>query len=113
MNIENILKERGSRYGAFPEHARIAQNIKKAFYDSPNWARLTDDKKQALEVSADKIARILNGDPEYADSWDDIIGYVTLVKKELGERWKQEPTKAPIKLYMPDMKVRHTEHRYV
>lgn len=99
-NIETILKERGGRYGEFREHARIAQNIKKAMYDSPNWSKLSDDKKQALEVIADKIGRILNGDPEYADSWDDIIGYVTLVKREVGNQWKHgAPTpRAPIRL---------------
>jgi hypothetical protein len=30
-----------------------------------------------------KVARILNGDPDYADSWRDIIGYARLVEKRL------------------------------
>ena len=30
-----------------------------------------------------KIARILNGDLRYADSWHDIAGYATLVDKRL------------------------------
>lgn len=30
-----------------------------------------------------KIARILNGDPNYADSWVDIAGYAKLVADEL------------------------------
>lgn len=32
---------------------------------------------------AHKIARILNGDPDYDDSWVDIAGYATLVVKKL------------------------------
>jgi hypothetical protein len=30
-----------------------------------------------------KIGRILNGDPNYDDSWADIAGYAQLVVKEL------------------------------
>ena len=30
-----------------------------------------------------KIGRILNGDPNYADSWHDIAGYAKLVEDEL------------------------------
>ena len=32
---------------------------------------------------ASKIARIVNGDPDYADNWHDIAGYARLVEKEL------------------------------
>ena len=40
--------------------------------------RLTPDKKEALEVIQHKIARILNGNPEFHDSWHDIVGYARL-----------------------------------
>ena len=83
--IEDTLEERGNRYGEFKEHARITQNIKRAMRDSPNWDTLSDDKKESLEMTAHKIGRILNGDPEYDDSWVDIEGYTHLVTKELQE----------------------------
>lgn len=82
-DITETLKKRGSRYGAFTEHARVTQNIKRAMQDSPNWANLTDDKKECLEMIAHKLGRILNGDAEYHDSWHDIIGYTTLVANGL------------------------------
>lgn len=81
--IEETLEQRGKRYGDFHEHARITQNIKRAMQDSPNWSALTDDKKESLEMLAHKIGRILNGDPEYYDSWFDIIGYTKLVADTL------------------------------
>ena len=81
--IEDTLKERGNRYGEFYEHARISQNIKDAMNDSPNWVSLSPKMKEALEMTAHKIARILNGDPNYHDSWHDIIGYIKLVEKDL------------------------------
>jgi len=83
IDIEYTLKERGNRYGEFKEHARITQNIKTSMYHTPNWCNLSDDKKEALEMIAHKIGRILNGDPEYIDSWHDIIGYAKLVEDEL------------------------------
>lgn len=87
-DIDATLTERGSRYGEFPEHARITQAMKRAMVDSPNWAGLTDDKKEALEMAVHKIGRILNGDPDYLDSWTDIIGYTRLVEKGLQNKSK-------------------------
>jgi len=44
---------------------------------------LNNDQREALEMIAHKIARILNGDPNYADNWIDIAGYATLVANRL------------------------------
>ena len=83
MDISATLEERGSRYGIFSEHARITQSIKAAMADSPNWNRLAADQREALEMIAHKAGRILNGDPDYHDSWHDIIGYTKLVADRL------------------------------
>lgn len=83
MTIEETLEQRGEKYGAFSEHAAIAQQLKHTMRNTRNWDRLSDDKKEALEMVAHKIARILNGDPNYHDSWHDINGYVKLVADTL------------------------------
>ena len=82
-DIAQTLAERGTRYGDFSEHARITQAIKAAMVDSPNWATLPADMKEALEMNAHKMGRILNGDPNYHDSWHDIVGYTKLVADRL------------------------------
>lgn len=84
-DIGATLAERGSRYGRFRDHAVIAQGIKEAMWNTPGWARLEADQKQAIEVISDKLARILNGDPNYVDNWHDIIGYAQLVEDRLTE----------------------------
>ena len=33
-----------------------------------------------------KLARILNGDPNYVDSWHDIAGYAILVEDIINEK---------------------------
>ena len=83
MEIGQILEERGSRYGDFADHATITQNIKEAMRHSNNWAELPDHMKESLEMVAHKVGRILNGDPAYADSWVDIVGYTQLVVDRL------------------------------
>ena len=81
--IADTLKERGSRYGVFAEHAYIAQSIQNVMRAAPGWTKLSCDEAQALTVIADKIARILNGDPHYTDNWHDIQGYAKLVEDRL------------------------------
>lgn len=82
-NIDNTLAERGSRYGEFTGHAEITQSLKDTMGRSPKWQTLANDQKEALEMVAHKIGRILNGDPDYIDSWTDIVGYTRLVEKRL------------------------------
>lgn len=81
--LQATLSERGSRYGDFTDHALIAQDLQCVMQSSDGWAKLDNVKKQALQVIADKIARILNGDPNYGDNWRDIQGYAKLVEDRL------------------------------
>lgn len=81
--ITDTLTERGSRYGAFARHAEITQTLKDGLRNHPGWAKLTYNQREALEMICHKIGRILNGDPNYADSWHDIAGYATLVEQIL------------------------------
>jgi len=83
-DVNEILNERGKRYGVFQSHAEITQALKSAMYDHPHYGDLPDDAKEALEMIQHKIGRILNGDPNYADSWDDIAGYAKLVSDRIG-----------------------------
>lgn len=85
MDVNSVLKERGSRYGAFIDQAAIEQNIKSAFHNSPNWDKLAPDAKSSLEMIATKISRILLGDPDYADSWVDISGYAQLIVNRINK----------------------------
>jgi hypothetical protein len=82
-NIQDTLVERGSRYGDFAGHANITQRIKFIMQNTQNWSVLKEDQKESLEMVAHKVGRILNGDPDYDDSWVDIAGYVTLVANRL------------------------------
>lgn len=81
--VETTLAERGARYGLFEHQARITQDLKMAMRRAQNWPKLPDDMKESLDLIASKVARILNGDPNYVDSWHDIVGYALLIEKRL------------------------------
>lgn len=81
--VNTTLQERGSRYGRFDDHAKISQKLKGVMYAHTGWEKLSPAQREALEMIAHKIGRILNGDPNYPDSWHDIAGYASLVDKLL------------------------------
>lgn len=95
MSIQDTLQERGNRYGDFTDHAKIAQDLQAVMQGATTarvpfeeggatpWLLLSPIQRQALTVIADKIARILSGDPNYADNWHDIQGYAKLVEERL------------------------------
>jgi hypothetical protein len=85
MGVDAVLAERGARYGSFIDQARIAQELKGVMGESllAQGKMLDDDQIEALEMIFSKLARILNGDPNYADSWIDIAGYAKLVADRL------------------------------
>lgn len=84
-DIVATLTERGHRYGKFSGHAQVTQEIKRVMtrHAHATGRTFTDSQWEALEMIAHKIGRIVNGDPNYADSWVDIAGYAKLVADEL------------------------------
>jgi len=102
--IQQTLAERGARYGKFSDQATKAQNIKACLRKEAGegWNDLAPDQREALENIAHKIARIFNGDANYADSWHDIAGYAQLVADRLARaEAKVEVTYRPEKNLNP------------
>lgn len=82
-DVDVTLNQRGQRYGEFKTHAQITQDLKEVMRLTDNWELLQPFQVEALEMIAHKIGRILNGDPNYDDSWVDIAGYAKLVADRL------------------------------
>lgn len=82
-DVNKTLDERGERYGKFRHHAELSQKLKQAMKEKATWWDLSPSQQESLEMIAHKIARILNGDPNYADNWHDIAGYATLIDLQL------------------------------
>jgi len=84
-DIQATLDERGTRYGEFMGHAEITMELKNtiSLYVIARHKTLEADQLEALDMICHKIGRIINGDPDYADSWHDIAGYAQLVANRL------------------------------
>lgn len=80
---DQLITERGTRYGKFKDGAEIMQELKDVMREVDGWRNLTPSQREALDMIQHKIGRILNGDPTYDDSWKDIAGYATLIVNEL------------------------------
>lgn len=85
MKVEDILDERGSRYGNYLKQTEISQKLMFTMHTAlvERGKVLEADQQDALVMIAVKISRIINGDPDYADNWRDISGYATLVAERL------------------------------
>ena len=84
-DVEGTLQERGKKYGTFASHAAVSQDLKLmiSMHLRHRGKILACDQQEALEMICHKIARIINGDADYDDSWHDIAGYASLVAKRL------------------------------
>ena len=81
--INNTLNERGERYGKFKDVASTTQQLMSIVECGANYEHLNAEQKTSLFMICNKIARAVNGDPNYIENWHDISGYATLVEQEL------------------------------
>ena len=81
--LDVILKEREKTHGDFRDHAYYTQTLKSVIRESPNYDRMSEVQKEALDMIVHKIGRILAGNPDYKDHWVDIEGYAKLISRNL------------------------------
>lgn len=71
-----LLIEREQTHGDFRLTAKVANDIREAAFWGPR--EIKDTQREALTMIATKIARIMCGDPNAREHWDDIAGYAKL-----------------------------------
>ncbi len=87
METKKLLNTRHETHGEYSAQAKTTQYLKAALkHGASNWNTLSSEQKEALEMICVKLGRIVNGDPNYADHWDDIAGYAELGKFSRPER---------------------------
>jgi hypothetical protein len=79
--INNTLNERGERYGKFKDVASTTQQLITIVERGANYEHLNAEQKTSLFMICNKIARAVNGDPQYFDNYRDIAGYATLAER--------------------------------
>lgn len=81
--INDIIRERTESYGSFEGVAILSQSLKSVMQSHDHWVHMRPDEREALEMIAHKMARIINGNAAYKDSWDDIGGYAKLAADKI------------------------------
>ncbi len=76
--MSSLLDTREKTHGNYRDNANMSQAIKDVLRSGKNWERLSDGQKEALEMISVKLARLLSGDKDFRDHWDDIEGYAKL-----------------------------------
>lgn len=84
--IDGVLEERGKTHGNFVVQAWVAQELKDAAENGPNWPIMSPDKRESIHMICHKISRVVCGDPEFEDTWLDIIGYAQLALNNIRNR---------------------------
>ena len=80
--IKKLLDTRAMTHGNWDDVSELSQEIKTIFSGQLEWMTMDPQYREALEMIAVKIARIIKGDPGVTDHWADIAGYATLVSGE-------------------------------
>lgn len=85
--IQKILRERAKTHGDFRENSRISQNIKDIILQeaAEDHCNLSTEQFEALDMIAHKLSRILAGNADFIDHWEDIAGYALLIAQILWE----------------------------
>lgn len=82
MSIEKILEERNITHGDYGVESKVAEAIKDVLLEA-GYKKLPWYVRNALDLIATKISRLVCGNFKHLDHYDDISGYAQLVKKEL------------------------------
>jgi hypothetical protein len=83
--VETMLSEREKTHGNFRDHARCTRRLKAVLRDELEIVGnpITMEQEEALDMIFHKIGRIVAGNANFVDHWDDMAGYSTLVAKIL------------------------------
>ena len=87
--MNKLLEERKKTHGDFKVNAAVCQDLKKILHRNVLIGYI---EKEALDNIAQKLARIVAGNPQEPDHWRDICGYSQLVLNFLEERNENEYT---------------------
>lgn len=78
-----LLETKQSTHGEYAEHARATQHTMRLWEAERNWPTLSNMQKETLHMIAHKVGRILTGNPDVEDHWDDIAGYARLISQRI------------------------------
>ena len=86
MDLDKILKSREVTHGDFEIKAMFIQEIMEHLIGLNAYQNMEADKKEAIHMILVKLSRIIYGNHDHADHWDDIAGYALLVADRIKDK---------------------------
>lgn len=80
-----MIPNRDHQHGGMGAVGEVSQDLKAIMRHSRNWHALSPGHREALDMAAHKIARILSGaDPHDEEHWQDLAGYPIAALRQPG-----------------------------
>lgn len=86
MSVTDVINEREKTHGNFDNSSRCSQALKQILQDEISrrhqrgQPKLSDGQLEAVSMICHKLGRVMSGDADLSDHWDDIAGYALLAK---------------------------------
>lgn len=80
MNPQELTQERQSTHGDWVLQSQCSYGLKNCVRSYAGFTSLTPSQQEAIDMILHKVSRIVNGNPNFPDHWDDIQGYAHLGK---------------------------------
>lgn len=80
LSPKQLTTAKMEEHGDWIKQSTMSNNLKLVMRDGSNFQKLAPFQKEALDLIQVKVSRILEGDPNLEDHWDDIAGYAFLGK---------------------------------
>ncbi len=81
--LKALLEDRGRTHGDFQANAYCSQYLKEGIRQHSQGPAMAPDMIEAIDMICLKLSRIVTGDPNVRDHWDDIAGYAQLIARRL------------------------------
>ena len=75
-----LLAQRQTTHGEFSQNAIYAQELRTLCRSSPRWPQIPPAQREAMDMIATKFSRILSGQADCAEHWEDVEGYARLAR---------------------------------
>lgn len=84
---QSVITERASTHGDFGEVAKTSQHLKGCVSAAltTRGKVLPSDQQESLDLICMKMARIIHGNHNEPDHWQDVAGYATLIGNKLSK----------------------------
>ena len=83
MRNSPILEEREVTHGDFEMKSIWIQEIMENLVELNSWEDMSADQRESIHMILVKLSRIIYGNHNHVDHWNDIAGYANLVSERL------------------------------